>query len=50
MMRIIVGTLIEIGLGRMKPEDIPLILEGNTGVKPGKVAPAQGLCLEKVYY
>ncbi|NLM36475.1 MAG: tRNA pseudouridine(38-40) synthase TruA [Clostridiales bacterium] len=50
MMRIIAGTLIEIGLGRMKPEDIPLILEGNTGVKPGKVAPAQGLCLEKVYY
>lgn len=50
MMRIISGTLIEVGQGKILPEQIPLILEGKAGVKPGKVVPAQGLCLEKVYY
>lgn len=50
MMRIIAGTLIEVGHGKMLPEQIPLILEGKTEVKPGKVVPAQGLSLEKVYY
>ncbi|NLZ49863.1 MAG: tRNA pseudouridine(38-40) synthase TruA [Clostridiales bacterium] len=50
MMRIIAGTLIDVGQGKILPEQIPLILDGKPGVRPGKVAPAQGLCLEKVYY
>ncbi|HCW03908.1 MAG TPA: tRNA pseudouridine(38-40) synthase TruA [Clostridium sp.] len=50
MMRIIVGTLIKVGQGKMSPDQIPLILELKEGVRPGKAAPAKGLCLEKVYY
>ncbi|MCX7903673.1 MAG: tRNA pseudouridine(38-40) synthase TruA [Caloramator sp.] len=50
MVRIIAGTLIEVGRGRIKPDDIPLIIESKDRKKAGPTAPAQGLCLEKVYY
>jgi tRNA pseudouridine38-40 synthase len=50
MMRIIVGTLIKVGQGKISPEDIPLILSSKDRTKAGKSAPPQGLCLEKVYY
>ncbi|MDT8715848.1 tRNA pseudouridine(38-40) synthase TruA [Clostridium sp. 19966] len=50
MMRIICGTLIDVGLERKKPEDIIKILESRDRKKAGKASPAQGLCLEKVYY
>ena len=50
MVRIIVGTLIEVGYGRMKPEDIPAILEKKDRRAAGPTAPAKGLCLIKVDY
>ncbi|MDO6353760.1 tRNA pseudouridine(38-40) synthase TruA [Caloramator sp. CAR-1] len=50
MVRIIAGTLIEVGKGRIKPDDIPFILDSRDRKKAGPTAPAQGLCLEKVYY
>jgi tRNA pseudouridine38-40 synthase len=50
MVRIIVGTLIEVGYGRMEPEDIPGILEERNRRKAGPTAPAKGLTLIKVDY
>jgi len=48
MVRIIAGTLIEVGLGKRTPECIDAILAGKE--KPGATAPARGLTLKKVYY
>ncbi|SEG07704.1 tRNA pseudouridine38-40 synthase [Caloramator fervidus] len=50
MVRIIAGTLIEVGKGKIRAEDIPLIIKSKDRSKAGPTAPAQGLCLEKVYY
>lgn len=50
MVRILTGTLIEIGKGERSPEDILLLLEGKERAKAGHKAPAQGLCMEKVFY
>lgn len=50
MVRIIVGTLIEVGIGKKKPEDIITILEAKDRRKAGVAAPARGLCLDKVFY
>ncbi len=47
MVRIIVGTLLEVGAGRMSPEDIPLILEKRDRGAAGPTAPAKGLTLVK---
>lgn len=50
MVRILVGTLLEVGYGRMEPEDMEAILEAKDRKKAGPTAPAQGLCLMKVDY
>ena len=50
MVRIMSGTLIEIGLGIRKPEDIPNILEGCDRGLAGHTAPPQGLFLISVDY
>ena len=50
MVRNIVGTLIEIGRGKLAPEDIQRILEGRDRGLAGPTAPAQGLCLVRVEY
>lgn len=50
MVRIIVGTLVEVGTGRINGESIPSIIESKDRSNAGHTAPAQGLCLEKVYY
>lgn len=50
MVRNIVGTLIEVGRGKLKPEDIKGILSKKHRSLAGQTAPAKGLCLEKVYY
>ncbi len=50
MVRILSGTLIEIGLGLRKPEEIPAILEGCDRGLAGHTAPAQGLFLMSVSY
>lgn len=50
MVRILVGTLLEVGAGRMTPEDIPNILEAKDRKVAGPTAPAKGLCLVKVDY
>ncbi len=50
MVRIIIGTVLETGTGKRKPEDIPEIFAAKDRAKAGKTAPGQGLYLYKVYY
>lgn len=50
MVRIIVGTLLEIGSGDKKPEIITEILAAKDRAAAGPTAPAQGLTLWQLYY
>ncbi len=50
MVRNMVGTLIEIGEGKYKAEDIISILESMDRTKAGKTAPPEGLYLKNVFY
>ena len=50
MVRIIVGTLVDVGLERIKAEDIPKIIESKDRTKAGKTLPPHGLMLLKVEY
>lgn len=50
MVRIIVGTAVEVSDGKISVDEIPLILESKTREKAGMTAPPQGLFLEKVHY
>lgn len=50
MVRIISGTLVDVGIGKLKPEDIKNIIESKDRKNAGKTLPARGLCLMKVEY
>ena len=50
MVRILTGTLLEVGLGERTPESMVDILEAKERTAAGKTAPAQGLVLQEVYY
>ena len=50
MVRNMMGTLVEVGLGKRKPGDMRQILQAKDRKKAGRTAPAQGLCLVKVNY
>ena len=50
MVRNIVGTLVEVGLGRWKPEKIDEILQAKDRTAAGPLAPSQGLCLMSIKY
>ncbi|MDU7217575.1 MAG: tRNA pseudouridine(38-40) synthase TruA, partial [Dialister sp.] len=50
MVRIMTGTLVEIGEGKRKAEDIPLIFTSLSRERAGFTAPPQGLILESVSY
>ena len=50
MVRIMAGTLYEVGYGRLKARDIKAIIEGKDRRKAGITAPAHGLYLKEVYY
>lgn len=50
MVRIIVGTLIEVGKGERRPEEMTAILESRDRTKAGATAAAQGLFLQEVEY
>lgn len=50
MIRILTGTLLEIGEGKRKPEDITGILQAKSRSAAGFTAPAQGLYLVEVFY
>ena len=50
MVRIIVGTLLEVGKGNLSPDAIPDILTSLDRQNAGPTAPAKGLCLNEVRY
>lgn len=50
MVRILVGTLLQVGKGERSPEEMTDILEGCNRQLAGPTAPPSGLCLEKVDY
>ena len=50
MVRILTGTLVEIGAGKREPENIHEILEKGSRALAGETAPAQGLTLLSVRY
>ena len=49
MVRIITSTLIEVGRGERDADSIPALFGGRRA-EAGFLAPAQGLCLQEVYY
>ncbi len=50
MVRSIVGTLVDAGLGRIRAGDILRILRARDRAAAGRLAPPQGLCLQSVEY
>ena len=50
MVRILTGTLLEVGSGRRSPESMQELLEAGDRSLAGPTAPAKGLCLLKVDY
>ncbi len=50
MVRKIVGALLEVGRGRLRPGDIPRLLELRDRARSGPTVPAHGLCLLSVDY
>ena len=50
MVRIMAGTLLEVGKGKISPDEIPGIIEAKNRNAAGPTAPACGLYLNKVVY
>ena len=50
MVRIIAGTLVDVGLGKIEPDAIPNIIKSKKRENAGKTLPPQGLYLVKVDY
>ena len=50
MVRIMIGTFIYVGIGRIKKEDIPKIINSRNRTLAGVTANPKGLYLEKIYY
>lgn len=50
MVRIMVGTLVEIGMGKREPEEIKELLKADKREVSGETAPSCGLCLMSVEY
>lgn len=50
MVRILTGTLLEVGYGKRTPESMVELLEAKKRALAGATAPAQGLCMMKVDY
>lgn len=50
MVRILTGTLLDVGIGKIKAEEIPEILKAKDRKKSGFPAPAKGLFLGRVFY
>jgi tRNA pseudouridine38-40 synthase len=50
MVRSIVGTLLKVGVGSIRPDEIPEILAARDRSRAGPTAPPYGLCLVQVFY
>lgn len=50
MVRIMVGTLVDVGEGRFTPPQVAEIMASRDRTRAGQTAPAHGLCLVEVLY
>ena len=50
MVRIMAGTIIYVGQGKLQPTDVKDLLTGDERKNAGKTMPAHGLTLERVFY
>lgn len=50
MVRAIVGTLLEVGLGKISEADVPVIIKAKNRGEAGSAVPAKGLFLAEVHY
>ena len=50
MVRILTGTLLEVGLGKRRPEEMTAVLEARNREAAGATAPPEGLLLMQVEY
>lgn len=50
MVRIMTGTLLDVGTGKISEKELKVILESKCRANAGAMAPSKGLRLEKVYY
>ena len=50
MVRVLAGTLVEVGRGRRRPESMAAILAARDRRRAGATAPAHGLTLVRVFY
>jgi len=50
MVRIITGTLIDVGIGKTEPEEMENIIKAKDRTRAGTTAPPQGLCMMEVEY
>lgn len=50
MVRIITGTLVEVGQGKKKPQEMPSIITSKERQRAGHTAPPEGLYLVEIYY
>ena len=50
MVRILTGTLIDVGLGKIDPDEIPEITASRDRSRAGMTVPACGLYLNRVLY
>jgi tRNA pseudouridine38-40 synthase len=50
MVRSIVGTMVEVGLGKRKAGEMSEIIRSRSRSAAGSMAPAHGLCLWEVKY
>ena len=50
MVRIMAGTLVDVGRGKMAPDDMPGVLDAKSRDAAGPTAPAQGLFLKEVFF
>ena len=50
MVRILAGTIVQAGLGKLDPADVPAILQSRDRRRAGPTLPAHGLCLVDVEY
>lgn len=50
MVRIMAGTLVQVGSGKIPTTSVPAFFNGKNGATAGMTAPPHGLCLIEVYY
>ena len=50
MVRIIAGTLMAVGMGKLEPEAVAGIIESRDRAKAGQTAEPQGLTLMEIFY